>query len=763
MFTGIRGNEYIGRKEFKSTLRIIQMNHSRVFINTGTMRKGGTVFSFFLIGISGLSAQQNPGYRDTGLPLEKRISALVSQMTLEEKVQQMMHGAPAIPRLDLPAYNWWNEALHGVARSANATVFPQAIGLGATFDEELVTRVACAVSDEARAIYNSAVKKEHRLRYGGLTFWTPNINIFRDPRWGRGQETYGEDPFLTSRLGVCFVRGLQGDDPFYLKTAACAKHFAVHSGPEKSRHEFNAVVTPGDLHGTYLPAFKALVENGVEAVMCAYNRTNDEPCCGSNSLLVELLRGRWNFKGHVVSDCWAIPDIHKGHRVTPGPVESVALSLKKGVNLNCGNEYYPYLLDAVKEGLVTEEEIDKSLSVLLTTRFRLGMFDPPEKNPYSSIPESVINSPEHRALALEAARESIVLLKNNGVLPLENDIPYLFITGPNASSVEALLGNYYGVNKNMVTILEGIAGHLYQGSLMQYKQGFLADRVNVNPIDWTSSDAKEADAIVVVMGLTGNLEGEEGESIASPHFGDRLEYDLPRNQVEFLKKLRENNTKPIIVVITSGSPVNMTEINELADAVIWAWYPGEEGGNAVADIIFGNISPSGRLPVTFPVSISQLPPYEDYNMKGRTYRFMTEEPFYPFGYGLSYTTFSYSDLMISSDKIKSGESNRAEVTVTNSGKRESDEVVQLYLRVENKKMVTPLFSLKGFKRVHLEPGESARVSFEITPGMMSVFNDAGEEVLERCIIRIFVGGSSPARRSLDLGINNILEARYSVR
>jgi beta-glucosidase len=656
----------------------------------------------------------------------------------------------------------WVFRKRGDTEWLNATVFPHAIGLAATFDEDLAFRVANAVSDEARAIYNAAVLKDHRLRYAGLTFWTPNINIFRDPRWGRGQETYGEDPYLTSRLGLNFVKGLQGNDPNYLKVAACAKHFAVHSGPERLRHEFNAVVSKKDMFETYLPAFKTLVDGGVEAVMCAYNRTNNEPCCGSKELLVDLLRNKWGFKGHVVSDCWALVDIHAGHKYTTGPVESVALSLKKGVNLNCGDEYFPYLLDAVKLGLLTEKEIDQSLSVLLRTRFKLGMFDQDTNNPYSSIPTSVINSDEHRKIALEAAQKSIVLLKNNGVLPLKNDIPYLFLTGPNATSVDALLGNYYGINQNMVTIQEGIAGHLYPGSLIQYKQGFLADRDNVNPIDWTSGDAKQADAIIVVLGLTGNLEGEEGESIASADFGDRLSYDLPKNQIDFLKKLRKDNKKPIIVVITSGSPVNMSEISELADAVLCAWYPGEEGGNAVADAIFGNVSPSGRLPITFPKSLDQLPPYENYDMSGRTYRYMIEEPYYPFGYGLSYTKFSYSDLKLSKEKIKKGETIQAEVTLTNDGKTESDEVVQLYIRHDIPKIITPIFSLKGIKRVHLKARETSKVSFVITPELMSIIDNDGNELIESGTVTVFIGGSQPSKRSLDLGMSAVQQTQIHI-
>jgi beta-glucosidase len=578
-----------------------------------TTRKFLLVISM-LLGFSCFGQQQDQDvFRNPSAPLEARINDLISKLTLEEKALQMMHRSPAIPRLNIPAYNWWNESLHGVARSGVATVFPQAIGLGATFDEDLIFRIGNAISDEARAMHNASVAKGHRLQYSGLTFWTPNINIFRDPRWGRGQETYGEDPFLTATLGMALVKGLQGNHPSYLKVAACAKHFAVHSGPERLRHEFNAVASPKDLRETYLPAFKALVDNGVETVMCAYNATNGEPCCSNQYLLKEVLRDEWGFKGHVVSDCWALVDLYQenGHKTVATQAEAVALAVKRGVNLNCGDEF-PALVEAVNKGLITEKEIDAALAVLLKTRFRLGLFDPAENNPYNKIGTDVIDSEAHRALAKEAALKSIVLLKNNGALPLKNDLPRYFVTGPNAEGVYALMGNYYGVNPNMVTFLEGIAAAIQPGSQLQYKPGVELDRANVNPIDWTTGDAKASDVTFVVMGLTGMLEGEEGESIASPHYGDRLDYDLPKAQIDFLKKLRDGNPKPIIAIVTGGSPMNLSEVHELADAVLLVWYAGEEGGNAVADILFGKASPSGKLPITFPKSLAQLPPYEDY-------------------------------------------------------------------------------------------------------------------------------------------------------
>jgi beta-glucosidase len=719
-------------------------------------------FIFCLLPVYAAYSQEAPSFFDETKSVDERVNILISQLTLEEKVQQMMHNSPAIPRLGIPAYDWWNEALHGVGRSGNATVFPQAIGLAATFDPDLALRTATAVSDEARAIHNAAIARDNRARYTGLTFWTPNINIFRDPRWGRGQETYGEDPYLTSEMGLKFMQGLQGNNPKYLKVAACAKHFAVHSGPERLRHEFNATVSNKDLFETYLPAFKVLVDGGVEAVMCAYNRTNGEPCCGNGVLLVDILRGKWGFKGHVVSDCWAIQDFHTGHKVTANPLESAVLAFKNGVNLNCGVTYFPNLVTAVEQGLLKEEEINQSLAILLRTRFKLGMFDKLESDPYSAIPPTVINCDKHRKIALESAQKSIVLLKNNGVLPLSKDTKSLFLTGPNATSTDALLGNYYGLNQNMVTIQEGIIGHLSPGSVMQYKQGFLAARENINPVDWISGDAKDADVSIVAMGLTVNLEGEEGESIESAYYGDRLDYNLPENQINFLKKLRKDNKKPIIVIITAGSPVNMTEISELADAVIWAWYPGEEGGNAVADVLFGDVSPSGRLPITFPKSLDQLPPYESYDMQGRTYRYMSQEPFYPFGYGLSYTKFVYSGLKISKPVVGKNESFDVEVAVQNQGKMESDEVVQLYLKRENEKIVTPLFSIKGFKHIHLKAGESSKVSFTITPEMMSMTDGNGDMLLQKGNVKIFAGGSLPTQRSLDLGMSAVQQIEVKI-
>jgi beta-glucosidase len=697
-------------------------------------------------------AQPTPAFRDPAKPLRVRVNDLIGQLSLEEKAQQMLDQSPAIPRLGIPAYSWWNEALHGVGRSAPATVFPQAIGLGATFDDELALREASAISDEARAVYNAAIAKNHYVKYGGLTFWTPNINIFRDPRWGRGQETYGEDPTLTSRIGVAFVKGLQGDNPKYLKVAACAKHYAVHSGPEKLRHEFNAEASPQDLRETYLPAFKALVqEANVEAVMCAYNSTNGEPCCGNQFLLDQVLRKEWGFKGHVVSDCGALDDLYQGHKTVKTKTEAAALALQRGVDLNCGDTYTK-LPEAVRQGLLKETQVDSALAILLRTRFKLGLFDPQNATPYDKLGPEVVNSAANRALAREVALKSMVLLKNNGALPLRADLGKYFVTGPNATSVEALLGNYYGVNGQLTTILEGLVSAVQPGSQIEYKQGALLDRPNINPNDWTTGEAKQTNAIIVVLGITGVLEGEEGESIASSHAGDRLDYNLPQNQIDFLKRLRQGSKTPIITVVTGGSPMNLAEVHELSDAVLLAWYPGEEGGHAVADLIFGKASPSGKLPVTFPQSLAQLPAYESYGMKGRTYRYLTAEPMYPFGYGLSYGKFTYTNLKLAKAKIGKSESAEVTATVTNSGAVAADEVVQLYLTHPPKASAqTPLFALKHFRRITLQPGASAQVKFSLTPAQLALVGQDGGTLTHSGPVTVYVGGSLPSARSLALG------------
>ena len=699
-------------------------------------------------------------YKDTSKPIEERVADLVSRMTLEEKASQMLHSAKAVERLGIPEYDWWNECLHGVARAGFATVFPQAIGMAASFDTDLFFRVASAISDEGRAKYHAAVAAGNRGQYKGLTFWTPNINIFRDPRWGRGQETYGEDPFLTAQLGVAFVKGLQGDHPKYMKTAACAKHYAVHSGPEGDRHRFNAISSLKDLHETYLPAFKALVEEAdVEAVMGAYNRTNDEPCCGSELLLKDILRGAWDFKGHVVSDCWAVRDFHEHHKVTSRPEESVALAVNNGCDLNCGCTY-EYLVKAVQEGLIDEKTVDESVTRLFTTRFKLGMFDPQEDVPYSKISMDVVNCDKHRELAREAAVKSMVLLKNdNQLLPLNKSYKKIMLYGPNAANVNVLLGNYFGMSKQLVTVLEGIMDKSHEGTTIEYRPACLLDRPNINPVDWTYFEAAEADVVIAVFGLDPSLEGEEGEAIASPDKGDRSDIRLPGDQERYLRHLKEAGT-PIVLVVTGGSPLVIPE--DLADAILFAWYPGEQGGNAVADILFGDASPSGKLPLTFPKSIEQLPSYDDYAMQGRTYRYAVEEPLFPFGFGLSYTQFSYDSIQLSASEVAKGESLTVKVTVSNNGDRDAEEVVQLYLSDLEASAVAPLYSLKGFQRVALKAGESQSVSFDVTPAMMEMIDNGGNAVLEPGEFKISVGGSSPGKRSQELGAPAPVEAVFTV-
>ncbi|TDD99518.1 glycoside hydrolase family 3 C-terminal domain-containing protein [Flavobacterium cellulosilyticum] len=711
-------------------------------------------------------------FYNPSLSIDTRVNDLISRLTLEEKANQMMHNTSAIERLGILPYSYWNEALHGVGRSGVATIFPQAIGLGATFDNDLAYRVSSAISDEARAMHNIAKSKGFNLQYDGLTFWTPNINIFRDPRWGRGQETYGEDPFLTATIGTAFVKGLQGNNPKYLKTAACAKHFAVHSGPEKLRHEFNAEASPKDLWETYLPAFKALVEADVEAVMCAYNSTNGAPCCSNNHLITDVLRNQWHFKGHVVSDCWAIQDFYTpkgkgGHGVVKTEAEAAVLAVKSGVSLNCGNSYEA-LPDAVKEGLITEKEIDKQLAILLRTRFKLGLFDPMGSNPFDAISYNVVNSSEHRSLAKEVAQKSMVLLKNNGILPLKNNLSKYFVTGPNATSIEVLLGNYYGINPNMVTILEGITSAISPESQLQYRLGAMLNQKSINPINYATGNAGNSDVTIVVLGVSSTLEGEEGDSIDSDTAGDRLNYDLPENQIEYLRDLRkaaDKNTedkKPIIAVITGGSPMNLAEVQELADAVLLVWYPGEEGGNAVADILFGKISPSGKLPITFPKSLDQLPPFEDYSMKGRTYKYMNVDPMYPFGFGLSYTNFTYGEAKVASTKISKKDNLKVAVNVTNSGKVPSEEVVQLYVTDLKASVTVPNFQLMTMKRIALNPGETKEVVFDLTPKAFEMVKNDGSRTIESGDFKIYIGGSSPMKRSFELGAPKMAEKIITV-
>ena len=696
------------------------------------------------------------------ISFEERVQLIIDEMTVEEKISQLTHDAAAVERLDIPDYNWWSEALHGVARNGRATVFPQPIGLAATFDRDLIHRIYSAVSDEARAKFEVSQSIGNRAQNAGLTFWTPNVNIFRDPRWGRGMETYGEDPYLTAQLGMECVKGLQGDHPKYLKTGACAKHYAVHSGPEALRHEFDAITNMKDLHETYLPAFKALVtETNVESVMGAYNRVNGEPACASEVLLQDILLDDWGFEGHILSDCWAIRDFHEGHMVTTDVAESAAMALNHGVSLNCGNSY-PALKEALDRGLVTEATIDERLTNLFITRFELGLFDPPSMNPYKEINESVINSEEHSEIAYEAAVKSVVLLKNNGVLPLDKNLRTLYVTGPQANNSTVLMGNYYGMSNKLVNILEGITSRVSAGTTLDYRMGVLDFRDNINPIDWATGNAKEAEATIAVMGISQLLEGEEGESLASPTKGDRIDLNMPSNQVDFLRKLKDGNDKPVIVVMTGGSPITMPEVEELADAILWVWYPGQEGGNAVADVIFGNEVPSGKLPLTFPVSADQLPDYEDYSMVERTYRYMTSKPLYPFGYGLSYTDFRFNDLHLDREEIAADESLTLSVEVKNSGEYAADEVVQLYVSVPDAEGNQPLWSLKNFERVELKKGTSTTVSFKLDRDDLEQFNNEGKTEVAAGTYTVHIGNASPGERSDELGAR-VVSASFQVK
>ncbi|MBN2001269.1 glycoside hydrolase family 3 C-terminal domain-containing protein [candidate division KSB1 bacterium] len=823
-------------------------------------------------------------WQNPRLSVEERVNALVASLTLEEKVSQLLDRAPAIERLDIPEYNWWNECLHGVARAGFATVFPQAIGLGATWNTELMLSVSDVISTEARAKHHEALRQGDFSQYKGLTFWSPNINIFRDPRWGRGQETYGEDPYLTARMGVAFVKGLQGDFPDYFKVIATPKHYAVHSGPEPDRHRFDAVTGEQDLYETYLPAFKATVmEAGAYSVMCAYNRYKGEACCSSPFLLHDILRKDWGFEGYIVSDCGAIRDIHAFHKITKTAAQSAALAVKSGTDLNCGRTYRA-LLKAVEEGLISEEEIDVPVKRLFTARIKLGMFDPPGRVPFSKIPYSENDSPEHSNLALKAAQESIVLLKNrDGFLPLKKNLKQIAVIGPNAASETVLLGNYNGTPSDPVTVLEGIQNRAPESTKIVYKQGVnLVDKsavldlvptevlgaegqpgleaeyysntnfegepiltrvdklVNSNwttdPVEgldsrnfsirWTgtltpaesgmytlaltgddgyrlyvnekllienwsihssetrfietllnagtsydikieyyqgnrSADirfewglpgqsafqdavdaAAESDAAIFVGGISPALEGEEMR-VTYEGFkgGDRISIDLPAIQHDLIRALYETGT-PVVLVLMSGSAVAVNWEDENLPAILASWYPGQQGGNAVADVLFGRVSPSGKLPVTFYKSEQDLPPFEDYNMKGRTYRFFDGEPLYAFGHGLSYSDFEYSDLQVTKI-VKTGDPVKVEINLKNTGRVKAAEVVQLYLRDVIASAPRPIKELKAFKKVPLDPGESKKIELTVESEQLAFYDEKIKNWnLEPGVFELMIGSSS---------------------
>jgi len=853
-------------------------------------------------------------FQNPDLPLESRVSSFLSLLTVEEKVGQLMNAAPAVPRLGFPSYDWWNEGLHGVARAGLATVFPQAIGLAATWDAPLMFRVATAISTEARAKHHDALRQGRTGIYEGLTFWSPNINILRDPRWGRGMETYGEDPFLTGRLAVQFVRGMQGDDPRYLRVVATPKHFAVHSGPEGGRHGFDAVPTEHDLWDTYLPAFEAaVVEGGAWSVMCAYNRLGGSPACGDRRLLQEILREGWGFPGYVVSDCDAVDDIRAGHRLTADSAEAAAMGLRAGTDLNCGRAYAS-LPDAVRRGLVSERDVDTSLARLLRARFRLGMFDPPARVPYAATPITENDSPAHRALALEAARKSVVLLRNEGgALPLRRDLRAIAVIGPSADDEDVLLGNYNGVPREPVTPLAGIRRKVAGGRADERTRG-RADSTGATQVlfaqgsDWAAATpvlravpasalvltgayfathdftgepvatrvdsvldftwweasplpgvpadsfsvrwtgmlvapvtgryalglrglgeaklvlddstlvqfsdrhvvlteskavdlvagqprrirveyadrrayasiqlvwampraglqaeavaaAARADAVVMVLGLSPRLEGEE-LPVQVPGFdrGDRTDLDLPAEQDALLRAVVATG-KPVVLVLLNGSALSIGWAAEHVGAIVEAWYPGQAAGDALADVLFGDANPGGRLPVTFYRSVDQLPPFSDYGMEGRTYRYFRGDVLFPFGYGLSYTRFRYRDLE-AAPEIRAGDSLAVSVEVENAGAVEGDEVVQVYLSAAGAAAPAPIRWLAGFERITLRPGERRRVVFALAPRALSLVDGAGERAVAPGSYTISVGGKQPGFLGLaDAATTEVLTTRVRV-
>jgi beta-glucosidase len=670
------------------------------------------ILILFFAGLSLTSIAQPLPFRDAGRSTRDRVNDLLTRLTLEEKVSLLGYRSKAVDRLSIPAYNWWNEALHGVARAGEATVFPQAIGMAATFDNQLLREAAGSISTEARAKYNLSTALGRREQYMGLTFWSPNINIFRDPRWGRGQETYGEDPFLTATMGSAFIKGIQGDDPHYLKASACAKHFAVHSGPESNRHTFDAIVDQKDLRETYLYSFKRLVDSGVESIMCAYNRVNGEPCCSGPTLLHTILREEWHFKGHVVTDCGALDDIFARHKVLPGPVETAAAAIKAGVDLDCSNVLQDDVLKAVNAGLLTKEEVDSALAPLLRTQLKLGFFDEKAAVPFSSYGADSVHTAGHIAQTRRLAAEGMVLLKNDrNTLPLQKDsLTSLMIVGPNAFSFDALAGNYHGVSTPMVTFLEGLTAAAGPAVHVEYDQGCdYKDSVHFGGT-WAASNCQTT---IAVIGLTPVMEGEEGDAFLAAHGGDRTDLNLPAAHIAYIKALRKAiKNKPLIVVVTAGSAVDLTPILPYADAIFLAWYPGEQGGNALADLIFGEIAPSGHLPVTFYRALSDLPDYKDYSLKGRTYRYYNGPVQYPFGFGLSYTGFSYAwqQQLKSSYTLK--DTVDLNLTINNTGDRNGDEVVQAYIEYPNAERM-PVRELKAFHRVSVRMHDKQQVALAI--------------------------------------------------
>ncbi|MBQ2992215.1 MAG: glycoside hydrolase family 3 C-terminal domain-containing protein [Clostridia bacterium] len=680
----------------------------------------------------------------------EKARTLVAQMTVEEAASQLRYDAPAIERLGVPAYNWWNEALHGVARAGTATSFPQAIGLAAAFDPDMMERLGDVAATEGRAKYNASAAHGDRDIYKGLTFWSPNVNIFRDPRWGRGHETYGEDPYLTAELGKAYVHGLQGRGEV-MKSAACAKHFAVHSGPEALRHRFNAEANAKDMAETYLPAFKALVqEAGVEAVMGAYNRTNGEPCCGSKTLLADILRGEWGFEGHVVSDCWAIRDFHEHHMVTDTPEESAALALENGCDVNCGNTYI-YMMKAYEKGLVKEEQIRTAAVRLFTARYMLGVMEGSE---YDSIPYTAVECREHIAKAREAEEKSCVLLKSDGMLPLDlQKIRTLAVIGPNANSRQALIGNYHGTSSRYVTVLEGIQDAVGEDVRVLYAQGchlFRDREENLGQPDDRIAEAlaaaEAADAVVLVVGLDETLEGEEGDTGNAAASGDKLDLLLPASQRRLMDAVLAAG-KPTAICLMAGSAIDLQQAGEKANAVLLTWYPGARGGRTVADILLGRVSPSGKLPLTFyhNEQLKLMPEFTDYSMQSRTYRYFEHEPLYPFGYGLT-----YGDVYVQqADVCADGDGLKVRAVIRNDGKTDTQDVLQVYVQNEGSAHAPRNPRLCGFVRVNCRAGETTEAEIEVDGRRLLVVDEQGEFVPEGKAV-LYVGTSQPDARSAAL-------------
>lgn len=685
--------------------------------------------------------------------MEQKAREVIGKMTVDEKISQLMNETPGIPRLGIKPYDWWSEGLHGVGRDGRATVFPQPIGLGATFDPTLVHQIGDAVATEGRAKFQVAQRLQNYARNAGLTFWSPNVNIFRDPRWGRGMETYGEDPFLSGTMGTAYVRGMQGDDPFYLKVGACGKHFAVHSGPEATRHSANVNPSKRDLYETYLPAFRMLVQQGkVETIMGAYNRVYGESASGSHFLLTDILRKQWGFRGHIVSDCGAVTDIYHGHHIAKSEAEAAAIAIKAGLNLECGNTFRA-LRQALDEKLLTEADLDHALMPLMMTRLKLGILEPDPECPYNNIPESEICSDAHIQLAKKAALESMVLLKNdNQLLPLNKNLRTMFVAGPGASDAFYLMGNYFGVSHRYCSYLQGIVSKVSNGTTVNYRPGFMQITPELNDMNWAVPEAAGAEYTIIVMGNNSNLEGEEGEAIASGTRGDRVGIALPESQMQYLRNVRKRKPNNLIVVLTGGSPIDVREICQLADAVVMAWYPGQEGGYALGDLLFGDANFSGRLPITFPADIDKLPDLDNYSMQGRTYKYMADNIEFPFGYGLSYSKVSYGNAQLVG-KPRKGAPLHVSVSVKNEGQMATQEVVQAYLSAPGAGTKAPIEQLVGFKRVDLAPGAETTVDLEIPAEQLLTVQEDGSSRLVKGQYRLTIGGAAPCQRTTDLGIS----------